>query len=118
MKKLGLYVKNMNAAPEIRETVPGYLIRSGETSTIDANFGKDTGAGAVVLLMNGITGVTVTGVEKGTVTYIPTKEAIKQRFVDENMVAFYENMGVCFGRKPTVYKTACEIRDKANWCYL
>lgn len=118
MKEEGLYVENMNTVPEIRETVPGYLIRSGETSAIDVNFGKDTGAGAIVLLMNGISGVTVTGVENGKVNYISTSEAIKQRYVDENMAAFYEKMGICFGRMPGNLKATCEMLSKANWCYL
>jgi 6-phosphofructokinase 1 len=118
MKEQGLFVENMNTAPEIRETVPGYLIRSGYTSAIDANFGRDTGAGAVILLENSISGVTVTGVVNGTVHYIPTADAIKQRFVDLNMTAFYEKAGVCFGREPVEYQASYENLDKAAWCYL
>ena len=49
-KELGLFVANMNELPEIRETAPGYLIRSGETTALDACFGRDAGAGAVLLL--------------------------------------------------------------------
>jgi 6-phosphofructokinase len=56
MKQQGLYVEKMNALPEIRETVPGYLIRSGNTSALDANFGRETGAAAVMLIAHGITG--------------------------------------------------------------
>jgi hypothetical protein len=29
-----------------------------------------------------------------------TKDAIKQRFVDLNLVSFHETMGICFGRPP------------------
>ena len=118
MKEEGLYVEKMNAVPEIRETVPGYLIRSGQSSAIDVNFGKDTGAGAVILLMKGITGVTVTGVDKGKVNFMNTKEAIKQRFVNKDMIAFYENMGVCFGRNPCKYNGDYEQLKEAKWCYL
>lgn len=118
MKQQGLYVENMNAAPEIRETVPGYLIRSGESSAVDANFGKAMGAGAVVLLMNGVTGVTVTRVEKGRVNYISTQDAILQRYVDKNTVAFYEKMGICFGQRPGDFRPEFEKLDKANWCYF
>ena len=118
MKKQGLFVEKMNEVPEIRETVPGYLARSGSTSAMDVNFGKETGAGAVILLLNGISGVTITSVADGNIEYIPTKAAIKQRFVKENMIAFYEKMGVCFGRKPSDYIPELVSLDKAARCYL
>ena len=106
MKAEGLCVEDMNVLPEIRETAPKYLVRSGDSSALDVNFGRDAGAGAVVLLMNGITGVTVTGVVEGEVRYVATREAIEQRTVDERMISFYETQGVCFGRKPVPYEPA------------
>lgn len=118
MKQQGLYVEKMNEVPQIRETVLGYLVRSGSTSALDANFGKDAGAGAVVLLVNGISGVTVTGVVDGRVQYIPTQEAIRQRHVSQEMIAFYEKMGVCFGREPSTCSLKCAGLKKAAWCYL
>ena len=117
MKEQGLFVDKMNEVPEIRETVPGYLARSGNTSALDANFGKSTGAGAVVLLVNGIFGVTVTGVVDGRIEYIPTNVAIEQRYVSEAMIAFYEKMGICFGRRPSEYHPKFDSREKAAWCY-
>lgn len=118
MKSQGLFVEEMNALPEIRETVPGYLIRSGNTTALDANFGKDTGAAAVILIANGITGVTVTGINNGKINYIKTQDAIKQRFVDLNMVSFYETMGVCFGRKPEKFKPEFEEIDAPICTYV
>ena len=40
------------------------------------------------------------GISGDTIKYIPTQEAIKQRHVDLNLVAFYETLGICFGRNP------------------
>jgi len=77
MKEQGLYVEKMNEVPQVRETVPGYLVRSGSTSALDADFGKDTGAGAVLLLLKGISGVTITCLYEGNIEYIPTEIAIK-----------------------------------------
>ncbi len=118
MKDQGLYVEKMNEVPQVRETVLGYLVRSGSTSALDANFGKDTGAGAVVLLVNGITGVTVTGVNDGIVEYIPTEEAIRQRHVKDAMISFYEKTGICFGRKPAAFEPKLSRLEKVSWCYL
>ncbi len=118
MKEQGLFVKKMNEVPHVRETVLGYLVRSGSTSALDANFGKDTGAAAVVLLKNNITGVTVTGVTNGSIDYIATDKAIKQRHVSPEMIAFYEKMGICFGREPVEYTQKPNKMDKALWCYL
>jgi len=117
MKEQGLFVEEMNVLPEIRETVPGYLIRSGKTTAHDANFGKDTGAAAVMLIKAGITGVTVADVTNGVIQYIKTEEAIKQRFVDLKMVSFYESMGVCFGRKPEEFIPEFEEMGKPMCSY-
>ncbi len=118
MVEQGLFIKKMNEVPQIRETVLGYLVRSGSTSALDANFGKDTGAAAVILLENGVSGVTVTGVIDGRIEYIPTETAIKQRHVTQDMIAFYEKMGVCFGRVPSPYSPNYASLEKAAWCYL
>jgi 6-phosphofructokinase 1 len=117
-KEMGLFVQDMNMFPEIRESVPGYLSRSGYSSALDVNFGKDVGAGAVILLKNGITGVTVTGVSRGRVQYMDIQKAIEQRLVDMNMVSFYECMGICFGRKPERYKAESKEATDGVWEYL
>ena len=80
-------------------------------------FGKGVGGGAVLLLLNGTTGVTVAGVVDGKVNYMATEEAIKQRFVSEQMIRFYEKMGVCFGREPLDYEAKLN-QVKETWCYL
>jgi 6-phosphofructokinase 1 len=117
-KDMGLFIQDMNMLPEIRESVPGYLIRSGYSSALDINFGKDLGAGAVILLQDGITGVTVTGLREGRVQYMDIRKAIEQRLVDMNMVAIYECMGTCFGRVPGKYRIGSEgVTDEA-WKYL
>ena len=118
MRQQGLFVEKMNEVPEVREMVLSYLVRSGSTSALDANFGKDAGAGAIVLLQNGISGVTVTAVIEGKVEYISTASAIVQRHVSGEMVAFYEKTGICFGRKPAVFAPKFVNLEKANWCYL
>ena len=117
-KEMGLFIQDMNMLPEIRETVPGYLTRSGYSSALDINFGKDAGAGAVVLLLEGISGVTVTGIVEGIVQYMDTKKAIEQRLVNMNMVSIYEQMGICFGRKPEMYKSGFKALTDGIWEYL
>ena len=42
-----------------------------------------------------------------------TREAIKQRHVDTNLVAFHENLGVCFGRKKQDVKNEFESITQA-----
>ena len=104
MKDCGMFVEGVLETPEIREVTPGHLVRSGSTAAYDVSFGKEIGGASVKLLMNGITGVTVCGVMDGEIRYMPTREAIKQRFVNLDLVSFYEQMDVCFGRKPVPYK--------------
>lgn len=111
LKKEGIFVEGIYTRPEIREVPLGHLVRAGETSSYDVAFGKQGGGGAVLLLTNGISGVTVVGVEHDKVTYIPTEEAIKQRYVDINEVEFYEALGVCFGRQPEEYKPTFERHE-------
>ena len=108
MKASGMYVKGINEIPEVRAVTPGHLVRCGHSSAYDVNFGKEVGAGAFILLNQGITGVTVAGISDGKVRYMDTKEAIKQRFVDINQVAIYEAMGMCFGRITSKVETKTE----------
>lgn len=117
-KEMGLFIQDMNMLPEIRESVPKYLIRSGYSSALDINFGKDLGAGAVILLQDGITGVTVTGVREGKVQYMDIGKAIEQRLVDMRMVSIYECMGICFGRHPEKAKIGTEVVTDEAWKYL
>ncbi len=100
MKKNGVYVKGINEIPEVRSVAPGHLVRCGHSSAYDVNFGKEAGAAAFILLNQGISGVTVSGINNGKIRYIETKEAIKQRLVDTHQVAIYEALGTCFGRIP------------------
>ncbi len=100
MKNVKMYVQGIYETPEVRSVTPGHLVRCGHTSAYDANFGKEIGAAAVLLLLNKISGVTVVGVEGDQIKYMATPEAIKQRHVDMDLVTFHENLGICFGRKP------------------
>lgn len=118
MEEVGMYVPGVYTAPEIRAVVPEHLVRCGFTSAYDANFGLQVGAGAVLLLLEGVSGVTVTGVVRGKVTYMRTKAAIKQRLVDKKEVALYEQLGFCLGRKPARFKpTFEEVRGKVPRIY-
>ncbi|HPJ25875.1 MAG TPA: 6-phosphofructokinase [Synergistaceae bacterium] len=103
LKRHGMFVSGLYELPEVREVVPGHLVRSGSTSAFDVNFGKQIGGAAVMLLLEGKTGVTVMDVDGAKIRYIPTKDAIRQRRVDMQMVSFYEAMNVCFGRVPQLY---------------
>jgi 6-phosphofructokinase 1 len=118
MKRYGLYVEGMNEAPEVREVVPGYLVRSGPSSALDANYGRDLGLGAVYLLMEGLSGVTVTGIRGGTVRYIRSEDAIRSRTVDERLVSLYERSGVFFGRTPVAAEPVRSECDAAPWNYI
>lgn len=104
MKDTGQFVPGVYEKPEIREVTPGHLVRSGHTSAFDVNFGRQTGAAAVLLLKNGIFGNTVVKVVGAEVFYQPTSEVIKQRRVDLREIALQEQLGVCFGRKPEAYR--------------
>jgi 6-phosphofructokinase 1 len=103
MKRVGSFIEGVLELPEIREVQPGHIVRSGHSSAIDVNFGKQAGAAAVSLLMAGMSGVTVVDNEGGKIRYMKTADAIKQRFVDLNTVAMYETLGICFGRAPQAY---------------
>ncbi|MDR1377930.1 MAG: 6-phosphofructokinase [Synergistaceae bacterium] len=108
MQKSGMFVPGVFEIPEVREVLPGHMVRSGSTSAYDVNFGKQIGAAAVILLDEGFSGVTVVDADNGTIRYISTKEAIEQRFVDENKVTYHEQMDICFGRKPHKYVPVIE----------
>ncbi len=108
MKKAGMFVKGINEIPEVRGVMPGHLVRCGHSSAYDVNFGKEVGAGAFILLNQGISGVTVAGISHGKVRYMDTKQAITQRFVDTDQVAIYEAQGICFGRLPGKINTTIE----------
>jgi 6-phosphofructokinase 1 len=97
--KNGVYVEGINTHPEIRDVTPGHLVRCGESTPYDVSFGKQCGGGAVLLLLNNISGVTIAGVNEGQVCYLLVSEAIKQRYVNLKDVEFYEKLGVCFGRE-------------------
>lgn len=100
MRDEGLFVKNLYEVPEVRSVAPGHLVRCGHSSVYDVNFGKQVGGSATVMLDKGYSGVTVVGVHHGKIQYMDTTEAIKQRHVDLETVAFYEHLNICFGRKP------------------
>lgn len=102
-KNEGLYIEDLYTYPEIREVQLGHLVRSGQTSAYDVTFGKQGGGAAILLLKNGIYGVTVVGVKGNDISYIPTEEAIIQKYVDLDEITFYESFGICFGRKNEYY---------------
>jgi 6-phosphofructokinase 1 len=108
MKKAGMFVANINEAPEVRSVVPGHLVRCGHSSAYDVCFGKEAGAAAVMLLKQGTVGVTIVGIDGDKVRFMEAKKAIEQRHVDLNQVAVYEQMGVCFGRPVAAYKPVFE----------
>ena len=47
-------------------------------------------------------GITVSGIKGKKIQYMATVDAIKQRHVDLDIVAIYEQLGICFGRKKPV----------------
>lgn len=98
MEQEGMYVEGLNVIPEVRTIVPSHLVRSGFTSAYDANFGMEVGACAACLLLDGQTGITITGFRDGVIHFMPVSEAIRQRHVDLDQVALYEQLGFCFGR--------------------
>ncbi len=104
MKKVKMFVPGIYETPEVRHVQPGHLVRCGHSSAYDVNFGKEAGAAAILLLKEGICGVTVVGVNGTKIKYMNTQEAIKQRQVNLDTVALYEKMGICFGRKPAPIK--------------
>jgi len=108
MKETGMFTPGVYEEPEVRAVVPQHLVRCGFTSAYDVKFGLEAGAGAVLLLIQGIAGVTVTEVVSGQVKYMKTEDARKQRHVDPRGVALYEQLGFCFGRKPQPFAPTFE----------
>lgn len=118
MRELGLYVPKLFEVPEVREVVPAHLVRAGDTSVYDVVFGKHAGAGAVLLLLAGVTGVTVSWADGQNVSYLRTAQAIKQHHVDLAIVSLYEELGVCFGRRPERYDPELRELKKPSLRYL
>ncbi len=113
MKTSGMYVPGVFEIPEVREVIPSHIVRSGSTSAYDVSFGKEIGSAAVILLDEGISGVTVVNVYNGKIRYMPTAEAIAQRFVNLESVSFYEQMDICFGRYRQQYVPVLEEQHGA-----
>ena len=103
MKETGMFVEGIYEIPEVREVHPGHLVRSGNSSAYDINFGFEAGAAAILLLLDGKSGVTISKVKGRKVEFIESSKAIVQRHVDLEHVAMYESLGICFGRKPVAY---------------
>jgi 6-phosphofructokinase 1 len=118
MKETGQFVPEVYETPEAREVVPTHLVRSGFSSAFDVNFGKEAGAAAVRLLLQGISGVTVSNVSRGEISYLKTKDAIQQRHVDVEMLALFEELGVCFGRPPVRFSPAFREERRKSLRYL
>jgi 6-phosphofructokinase 1 len=112
MKEQGMYVDGVYQIPEIRTIVPSHLVRAGTTSAYDANFGMTAGASAVILLLNGASGVTVTGFANNTVLHMDIKDAIAQRSVDLNEVTLFEQLGFCFGRVRPEFDPTCRKEER------
>ena len=104
MKETGMFVEGIYEIPEVREIHPGHLVRAGNSSAYDVNFGYEAGAAAVILLTEGKTGVTISKVKGRKIEYIESSKAIEQRHVDLEHVALYESMGFCFGRNTETYE--------------
>jgi len=49
---------------------------------------------------------------------MPNRDAIVQRHVDVNMLALYEELGVCFGRKAETYKPTFREETGRSLRYL
>ncbi|HTZ18466.1 MAG TPA: 6-phosphofructokinase [Dissulfurispiraceae bacterium] len=108
MKEAGMYAPGVYEMPEVREVVPGHLVRCGDSSAYDVNFGYKTGAAAVCLLMEGKTGNTVVNVEGQKVYFEDTSDLIKRRGVDVREISLFESLGFCFGRKPEKFVCVTE----------
>ena len=118
MKETGQLVPGIYEAPEVRDVVPGHIVRSGMSSAYDVSFGWEAGAGAVLLLLEGKSGLTVAGIDGQEVQYMKSEDAIKQRYVDIGQIALYESLGISFGRKVVPFKPSFrEIKDKIKRIY-
>lgn len=108
MKKTGMYAPGVYETPEVREVVLGHLVRCGDSSAFDVNFGYKAGSAAVFLLLEGQTASTVVNVDGRKIYYQPTVEVIKRREVNVSEIALFESIGTCFGRKPEKYQYKVE----------
>lgn len=114
MKNTGMYAPGVYETPEVREVMPGHLVRCGASSAFDVNFGHKAGAAAVFLLLEGKTGNTVVNVDGQSIFYMDTAEAIKRREVDISEISLFESLGTCFGRRPEKYAYSfTEIKARA-----
>lgn len=104
MKETGMFVPGVYEIPEVREIVPSHLVRSGDTSAFDVNFGYRAGAAAVILLMKGESGKTVVKVAGRRIHTMATEKVIARRDVNLDEVALFEELGTCFGRKPRKFE--------------
>lgn len=115
MKRNLMFTPGVYEAPEVREVVPGHLVRSGLTSAYDVVFGYKVGAAAVIMLLEGKVGYTVVDVDGAKVYYQKTADLIKRREVDVSEVALYEDLGICFGRKAEKFAyELSETKGKAH----
>ncbi len=115
MKRVGMFTPGVYEIPEVREIVPSHLVRSGQTSAYDVNFGYRAGAAAVLMLLDGKAGNTVVDLVGNRIEYMPTAEAIKRREVDLTEIALFESLGICFGRKPEKYTCDfAEVRERVE----
>jgi 6-phosphofructokinase 1 len=115
MKRVGMFTPGVYEIPEVREIVPSHLVRSGQTSAYDVNFGYRAGAAAVLMLLGGKAGNTVVDLVGNRIEYMPTEEAIKRREVDLTEIPLFESLGICFGRKPEKYTcNFAEIRERVE----
>jgi len=112
MVRQSMFVEGLFEVPEVRTIVPSHLVRSGTTSAYDANFGMVAGANAVILLLRGLSGVTITGFSGNTASYMDIREAIKQRQVDLSEVVIFEQLGFCFGRVRPEYEPSCKKENR------
>jgi 6-phosphofructokinase 1 len=104
MQKTQMFAPGVYEAPEVREVVPGHLVRAGHSSARDVNFGYKAGAAAVFLLLEGKTGNTVVNVDGNKIFCQATVEVIKRREVNVKEIAIFESLGICFGRKPKKFE--------------
>ena len=115
MKRVGMFTPGVYEIPEVREIVPSHLVRSGQTSAYDVNFGYKAGAAAVLMLLEGKAGNTFINLCGSSIEYMPTEEAIKRRGVDLTEIALFESLGTCFGRKPQKYSYSfTEVRERVT----
>jgi len=118
MKKAHLFVENIYEIPEVRSVAAGHFLLCRRKTAYDVNFGKEAGAAAVKLLKSGIAGVTLSGVKDNEIRYMPAEKAIEQRHVDLDQVSLFEQLGVCFGKKPGTFTPKLKKIDASPERYM